>query len=59
MHLLSGEVWKPGCCSCHDYGKGGDRRDEERGTGVCKTNLTITCFHYNAGGGIIQLVTVS
>ena len=44
VYLLSGEVWKPGYCSCHDYGKGGDRRGEERGTGVCKTNLIDFCF---------------
>ena len=55
MHLLSGEVWKPGCCTCHDYGKGGDRRDETGKGEVCKIMLTILFFFYNMGGCIMKV----
>lgn len=54
MHLLSGEVWKPGCCPCHDYGKGGDRRGEDGKGEVCKKMLIILPFLYNRGGCIIR-----
>lgn len=54
MYLLSGEVWKPGCCSCHDYGKGGDRRGEDGKGEVCKKMLIILFFLCNRGGCIIR-----
>lgn len=56
MYLLSGEVWKPGCCSCHDYGKGGDRRDEDGKGEVCKKMLIILPFLYKTSGGIMKEV---
>lgn len=55
MYLLSGEVWKPGCCSCYDYGKGGDRRDEDGKGKVCKKMLIILSFLYNRGGCIMKV----
>ena len=55
MYLLSGEVWKPGCCSCYNYGKGGDRRGEDGKGKVCKKMLIILSFLYNRGGCIIKL----